>query len=139
MTTTATPLPLPPKNKPPPAPAASANKVPTIQSLKDSSMKRSASYNTVAHGHDPTREDTTIPESPTAKKIDQAGCDQMLKASLTGILNSGEVKSDARGRKVQDLLMDTQKDLRKQRRLSLGGQRGKGQLERLEGRVDLES
>ncbi|KAL2847515.1 hypothetical protein BJY01DRAFT_164832 [Aspergillus pseudoustus] len=103
--------------------AASASKVPTIQSLKET--RRTISYNATPEERD---SGTSSPTSATSSrrgsgdkgKIDQAGCDQMLKASLTGILNSGEVKSDSRGRKVQELLMETQKDLRKQRRASLG-------------------
>ncbi|KAJ0417944.1 hypothetical protein BJY00DRAFT_315341 [Aspergillus carlsbadensis] len=111
----------------PTKPTASANKVPTIQSLK--ATKRSVSSNATPEEHAVSRSDDK------KKTIDQAGCDQMLKASLTGILNSGEVKSDARGRKVQNLLMETQKDLRRQRRESLGEHRAKATLEVMEGRM----
>lgn len=43
----------------------------------------------------------------------------MIKASLTGILNSGEVKTAAGSRKVQDMLMDTEREMREKRRRSL--------------------
>ncbi|KAL2787912.1 hypothetical protein BJX66DRAFT_340767 [Aspergillus keveii] len=112
--------------KQPPKPAASANKVPTIQSLK--ATKRSISYNA-------TPEERAVSPTDEKRTVDQAGCDQMLKASLTGLLNSGEVKTDARGRKVQNLLMETQKDLRRQRRQSLGEHRAKATLEVMEAKM----
>ncbi|KAL4862614.1 hypothetical protein BDV12DRAFT_178590 [Aspergillus spectabilis] len=102
--------------------ALSANKVPTIQSLGTNNIKRSASYNVAAARPDSPDEKM---QSPTGEKVDQTRCDNMLKASLTGLLNAGEVKYDARGRKVQNLLMETQHDLRKQRRESLDQQDGR--------------
>ncbi|KAL2822431.1 hypothetical protein BJX63DRAFT_376492 [Aspergillus granulosus] len=107
-------------------PAASANKVPTIQSLRG--IKRSVSYSAV-------HEERTTSPTEEKIKIDQAEYDQMLKASLTGMLNWGGVKSDARGRKVQDLLMETQKDLRKQRRKSLEEHKAKATLEAMKAKM----
>ncbi|KAL3459793.1 hypothetical protein BJX64DRAFT_290960 [Aspergillus heterothallicus] len=99
-------------------PSASTTKIPTIQSLQTAANKRSISYTATPEGREPSS-----PSSSKDKtKIDPAECDQRLKASLTEMLNSGEVKSDSRGRKVQNLLMETQKDLRRQRRASLGEQ-----------------
>jgi hypothetical protein len=109
-----------------PLPALSANKVPTIQSLRTNNTKRSVSYNVDAPNSDSTPEEKK--QSPAGEKVDQTRCDNMLKASLTGLLNAGEVKSDARGRKVQNLLMETQRDLRKQRRESLGQQAGRKRM-----------
>ncbi|KAL4877406.1 hypothetical protein BJY04DRAFT_198307 [Aspergillus karnatakaensis] len=112
-----------------PHPALSANKVPTIQSLNPS-MKRSISYNisNPSSSCSSALDTETSPQdlkkdSPTGSKVDQASADNMLKASLTGFLNADDIKGagagDARGRKVQELLMETQRDLRKQRRESL--------------------
>ncbi|KAI9373400.1 hypothetical protein BJX61DRAFT_541755 [Aspergillus egyptiacus] len=127
------------------SPAASSNQVPTISTLHNPHIKRSVSYNPTSPVDDSNSEDndnnTNTPnspphgaQSPTGNKIDQAGCDQMLKASLTGILNSGQVMSDARGRKVQDLLLQTERDYRRERRKSLGEQRAKAMaMAKLEG------
>ncbi|KAL2871208.1 uncharacterized protein BJX67DRAFT_343800 [Aspergillus lucknowensis] len=104
---------------------ASASNIPTIQNLKHE--KRSISYNA-------TPEERTVSPEPD-NRVDQAGCDQLLKASLMGILNSGEVKSDGRGRKVQNLLMETEKDWRKQRRQSRGERKTKAVLEMMEGKT----
>ncbi|KAL2819083.1 hypothetical protein BDW59DRAFT_165236 [Aspergillus cavernicola] len=116
--------------------AASTNKVPTIQSLspRRSSLKRSVSYNTAAPA--PTTEDPDKPVSLSSENVNQAGCDNMLKAALTGLLNCQEVKSESRGRKVQNLLMETEKDLRRERRKSLGAHRGKAQWEIFEGKIE---
>ncbi|KAL4748201.1 hypothetical protein BDW72DRAFT_180911 [Aspergillus terricola var. indicus] len=100
-----------------PQPSASTNQVPTVGSLKN--FKRSVSYHIHtstpeedAHGHAHTT-------SPTGRKLDEAGCSQMMKASLTGLLNCQEVKSGARERTVQNMLMNTERDLRRARRASL--------------------
>lgn len=86
-------------------------------SLKN--FKRSVSYNIHtsvpkedAHAHAHTT-------SPTGRTLDEAGCNQMMKASLTGLLNCQQVKSGARERTVQNMLMSTERDLRRARRASL--------------------
>ncbi|BCS23733.1 uncharacterized protein APUU_40177A [Aspergillus puulaauensis] len=89
-------------------PSASANKIPTVERPRDT--KRSISYNSPSDA-------PSI--SPSRQKSDQSGCGNMIKASLTGILNSGEVKTAAGSRKVQDMLMETERNLREQRRRSL--------------------
>ncbi|KAL4922622.1 hypothetical protein BDW62DRAFT_196626 [Aspergillus aurantiobrunneus] len=88
--------------------SASTTQVPTIRTLRD--MKRSVSYNAAVS----TPEDRIAP--PSGQKVDEAGCSHMLKASLTGLLNCSEVKSEARERKVQNMLMSTEKDARETRR-----------------------
>ncbi|KAL4810653.1 hypothetical protein BDV18DRAFT_155265 [Aspergillus unguis] len=98
---------MPPPPKPPSS--ASTTEVPTVQTLNPS--KRSISYNLASDPPSPTH-------APT-NKVDPAGADNMMKASLTGLLNSREVKHEARERKVQDMLMDTQRDLKAKRRASL--------------------
>ncbi|KAL4910523.1 hypothetical protein BDW74DRAFT_141368, partial [Aspergillus multicolor] len=108
----------PPKH---PQPSSSTNQVPTVHSLQN--FKRSISY-TIAesptaehkhgHGHDHPQA-----KSPVGRKLDEAGCNQMMKASLTGLLNCQEVKNEARERKVQNMLMNTERDIRRARRASL--------------------
>lgn len=85
-------------------PSASQTQIPTVHSLQNTNTRRSVSYNA---------------QDPPPHKVDETDADNMMKASLTGLLNSQEVRSEARERKVQDMLMDTQKDLREKRRASL--------------------
>ncbi|RDW57861.1 uncharacterized protein DSM5745_11379 [Aspergillus mulundensis] len=112
-------------------PSSSTTQVPTVHTLQY--FKRSLSY-TIAespidqHEHGPDPSHTTLQaKSPVGQKLDEAGCNQMMKASLTGLLNCQEVKNEARERKVQNMLMDTERDLRRARRASLkmGGALGK--------------
>ncbi|PYI12542.1 hypothetical protein BO78DRAFT_392383 [Aspergillus sclerotiicarbonarius CBS 121057] len=91
-------------------PAASTTKVPTLHTTQP--IKRSISYH-------PSQDDEHIASS----KASEARCsDHMVKAALTELLNDDGVKANARGsRSVQNLLMDTENALRKQRRESLSG------------------
>ncbi|KAL4758246.1 uncharacterized protein BDW70DRAFT_142206 [Aspergillus foveolatus] len=98
-----------------PQPSASTNQVPTVGSLKN--FKRSVSYN--IHKSVPEEDAHAHTTSPTGWTLDEAGCNQMMKASLTGLLNCQEVKSGARERTVQNMLMNTERDLRRARRASL--------------------
>ncbi|KAL4813008.1 hypothetical protein BDW67DRAFT_169125 [Aspergillus spinulosporus] len=100
-----------------PQPSASTNQIPTVGSLKD--FKRSVSYNihTATPEEDSHRHAHT--SSPTRWRLDEAGCNHMMKASLTGLLNCQEVKNGARERTVQNMLMNTERDLRRARRASL--------------------
>ncbi|KAL4995940.1 hypothetical protein BDV10DRAFT_187548 [Aspergillus recurvatus] len=100
-----------------PQPSASTNQVPTVGSLKN--FKRSVSYHISAptpEEHEPEQAHTN---SPAGRKLDEAGCNQMMKASLTGLLNCEEVKNEARERTVQNMLMNTERDIRRARRASL--------------------
>ncbi|PWY83098.1 hypothetical protein BO94DRAFT_118485 [Aspergillus sclerotioniger CBS 115572] len=91
-------------------PAASSNKVPSLHTIQP--MKRSISYS-------PAQDDEHIASS---KASESRGSDHMVKAALMELLNDDGVKASARGsRSVQNLLMDTEKALRKQRRESLSG------------------
>ncbi|KAL4928028.1 uncharacterized protein BDV17DRAFT_265136 [Aspergillus undulatus] len=105
-------------------PAASTNAVPTIQTLKD--QKRSLSYNTKDPSPIASPEDQ-ITTSPTGKKVDDASYTKMMKASLTGFLNSSEAKAEVPKRKLQNMLMDTERNSRQARRASLSeGAHGHG-------------
>ncbi|PLB43638.1 hypothetical protein P170DRAFT_58709 [Aspergillus steynii IBT 23096] len=58
---------------------------------------------------------------PRQEKHDDLTCDHKVKGALTELLNDGCVKADVRGRRsVQRLLMETERELRMQRRESLG-------------------
>ncbi|KAI9044999.1 uncharacterized protein KD926_010322 [Aspergillus affinis] len=60
------------------------------------------------------------------EKHDDLTCDHKVKGALTELLNDGSVKADERGRRsVQRFLMETERELRTQRRESLGA-KGKG-------------
>jgi hypothetical protein len=87
-----------------PQPSASTNQVPTVGSLKN--FKRSVSYN--IH--------TSVPEEDAHA---HAHTTSPTGWSLTGLLNCQEVKSGARERTVQNMLMNTERDLRRARRASL--------------------
>ncbi|KAL5044845.1 hypothetical protein BDW71DRAFT_185455, partial [Aspergillus fruticulosus] len=102
-----------------PQPSASTNQVPTVGSLRN--FKRSVSYHISAstpEEHEPESEHANT-TSPTGRKVDETGCNQMMKASLTGLLNCQEVKNGARERKVQNMLLNTERDIRRARRHSL--------------------
>ncbi|KAL6232823.1 hypothetical protein BDW75DRAFT_11530 [Aspergillus navahoensis] len=103
--------------KRPPQPSASTNQVPTVGSLKN--FKRSVSYNISASTPEEHEPDHVHSNSPTGRKLDEARCNQMMKASLTGLLNCQEVKKEARERAVQNMLMNTERDIRRARRASL--------------------
>ncbi|KAL4938882.1 hypothetical protein BDV06DRAFT_199987 [Aspergillus oleicola] len=100
-------------------PAASTNAIPTIQTLKN--PKRSVSYNTEDPA--PISPDDIYTDhqhtSPTSKKLDPAGASKMMKASLTGFLNSSEAKAEVPKRKLQNMLLNTERSSRQARRASL--------------------
>ncbi|KAL4738941.1 hypothetical protein BDV11DRAFT_188744 [Aspergillus similis] len=108
---------LSPDMKRQPQPSASTNQVPTVGSLK--SFKRSVSYNIHSSTPEEDAQGHAHAASATGWKLDEAGCNQMMKASLTGLLNCQEVKSGARERTVQNMLLNTERDLRRARRASL--------------------
>ncbi|GAQ41598.1 hypothetical protein ABZX51_004664 [Aspergillus tubingensis] len=103
-------------------PIASANKVPTIHTIHP--MKRSTSYSPAAQesGDDEYKHHHHHIKKDSASSTVACGNDHKVKAALTELLNDDGVRSNARGsRSVQNLLMDTEKALRKQRRESLSG------------------
>ncbi|OGE53938.1 hypothetical protein PENARI_c007G10127 [Penicillium arizonense] len=95
-------------------PAASSNSVPTINSTRD--MKRSiTSYST---RDDPTG---TNPNTPSHTSVTLLSDRQQVKATLTNILNDDRVKHNPNGsRCVQNILLENEHDMRKQRKRSLG-------------------
>ncbi|KAL4951170.1 hypothetical protein BDW69DRAFT_43160 [Aspergillus filifer] len=111
-------------------PAASTTAVPTIQTLKN--QKRSVSYNTQDPSSPVSPDDIHKPHqhsSPTGKKLDPASATKMMKASLTGFLNSSEAKAEVPKRKLQNMLMNAEQNSRQARRASLsqgGGGHGHG-------------
>ncbi|KAL4965775.1 uncharacterized protein BDV14DRAFT_199548 [Aspergillus stella-maris] len=111
-------------------PAASTTAIPTIQTLKN--PKRSVSYNTQDPSSPISPDDIHNPHnqhpSPTNKKLDPAAATKMMKASLTGFLNSREAKAEVPKRKLQNMLMNTERNSRQARRASLseGGGHGHG-------------
>ncbi|GKZ18184.1 hypothetical protein AbraIFM66951_000357 [Aspergillus brasiliensis] len=99
-------------------PVASADKVPTIHTVHP--MKRSTSYSPTQESDDDQHKQHIKKDS--ASSTVACGNDHKVKAALTELLNDDGVRSNARGsRSVQNLLMDTEKALRKQRRESLSG------------------
>jgi hypothetical protein len=88
-----------------------------VGSLKN--FKRSVSYNIQTSAPEEDAHAYAHTTSRTRWTLDEAGCNQMMKASLTGLLNCQEVKSGARERTVQNMLMNTERDLRRARRASL--------------------
>ncbi|KAL4972267.1 hypothetical protein BDW66DRAFT_144583 [Aspergillus desertorum] len=100
-----------------PQPSASTNQVPTVGSLR--SFKRSVSYHISLSNPEEHGPERVHANSPAGRKLDEAGCNQMMKASLTGLLNCQEVKNEARERTVQNMLMSTERDIRRARRAIL--------------------
>ncbi|GLB06081.1 hypothetical protein AtubIFM57258_001377 [Aspergillus tubingensis] len=86
-------------------------------------MKRSTSYSPAAQesGDDEYKHHHHVKKDSASSTV-ACGNDHKVKAALTELLNDDGVRSNARGsRSVQNLLMDTEKALRKQRRESLSG------------------
>lgn len=103
-------------------PIASADKVPTIHTIHP--MKRSTSYSPTAQqsGDDEYKHHQHHIKKDSASSTVACGNDHKVKAALTELLNDDGVRSNARGsRSVQNLLMDTERALRKQRKESLSG------------------
>lgn len=101
-------------------PAPSAQGIPTIRSTGQVT-KRTASYTTPAK----SSSETTISQNSHCQKIDEVRhYDQELKAGLTQLLNEGKDKSSMQGRRfVQNKLMETERELRKQHKESLKSRR----------------
>lgn len=84
-------------------PSASSTEVPTVNSTQ--TLERSSSH------PDPADD---VPEN-----YDRRESDYQVKATLTDLLNDGRVKSSPHSsRRVQNALMDTERELRKHRRQS---------------------
>ncbi|GKZ94067.1 hypothetical protein AnigIFM59636_007430 [Aspergillus niger] len=82
-------------------------------------MKRSTSYSPTQESDEEYKQHV---KKDSASSTVACGNDHKVKAALTELLNDDGVKCNARGsRSVQNLLMDTEKALRKQRRESLSG------------------
>jgi hypothetical protein len=98
--------------------AASATKVPTVNSIQN--MKRFSSYSALLEENS----EATSTISPAGVKTnngdqDTRSSENMVKAALTEFLNDGEVKNNPDGNRcVQNLLMKTEREWRKQRRNS---------------------
>ncbi|EYE93378.1 uncharacterized protein EURHEDRAFT_420625, partial [Aspergillus ruber CBS 135680] len=85
-------------------PLASSNNIPTLRSTP--SLERSSSY------------ENPSDNSPT-EVSNQREPDYQVKATLTGFLNDARVKSSTDcSRRVQNALMETEQELRQQRRQS---------------------
>ncbi|GAD97552.1 hypothetical protein ANI_1_1804074 [Paecilomyces variotii No. 5] len=102
-------------------PVPSAQGIPTLRSNAPAT-KRTASYTTPTTKSSP---ETTASQNPHCEKIDEVRhYDQELKAGLTQLLNEGKDKSSMQGRRfVQNKLMETERELRKQHKESLKGRR----------------
>lgn len=91
-------------------PLTSSNNIPTLRSTP--SLERSSSY------ENPT-------ENSPSDVSNQREPDYQVKATLTGFLNDTRVKSSTNGsRRVQNALMETEQELRQQRRRSKHNRRG---------------
>ncbi|KAL1882514.1 hypothetical protein Plec18167_002930 [Paecilomyces lecythidis] len=97
-------------------PVPSAQGIPTLRSNAPAT-KRTASYTS------PTTSspETTTSQSTHCEQIDDVRhYDQELKAGLTQLLNEGKDKSSMQGRRfVQNKLMETERELRKQHKESI--------------------
>jgi hypothetical protein len=101
-------------------PAASTTQVPTMSTVH--SVKRCLSYSDKLS----VEEQAANPEALTAavksdkKEEDRRSSENMIKAALTELLNDQDIKNNPEGNKcVQNLLMKTEKERRKQRRKSV--------------------
>ncbi|BCR90138.1 uncharacterized protein ACHE_60024S [Aspergillus chevalieri] len=91
-------------------PLTSSNNIPTLRSTP--SLERSSSY------------DSPVDNSPSEIN-NQREPDYQVKATLTELLNDARVKSSTNGsRRVQNALMETEQELRQQRRQSTHSRRG---------------
>ncbi|RAO70702.1 uncharacterized protein BHQ10_006714 [Talaromyces amestolkiae] len=109
------------ENKPPPrrqqVPAASTTQVPTVGTVH--SFKRLLSYsdNLSINGQTANPEALSAAVTSDKKEEGHRNSENMVKAALTELLNDEDVKNNPAGNKsVQNLLMKTEKEWRKQRR-----------------------
>lgn len=101
-------------------PAASTNQVPTISTVH--SFKRLSSYSDKTLVDARTLDLETLPAAIKSdrKEEDHRNSENLVKAALTELLNDEDVKKNPAGNKsVQNLLMKTEKEWRKQRRKSV--------------------
>lgn len=91
-------------------PLTSSNNIPTLRSPP--SLERSSSYENPA-------------DNSPSEVSNQREPEYQVKATLTGFLNDTRVKSSTNGsRRVQNALMETEQELRQQRRQSTHSRRG---------------
>lgn len=101
-------------------PAASTTQVPTVSTVH--SVKRLLSYSDKlsVDGHTANPEALPAAVKLEKKEEDHRNSENMVKAALTELLNDEDVKNNPAGNKsVQNLLMKTEKEWRKQRRKSV--------------------
>jgi hypothetical protein len=105
-------------------PAASASRVPTIRSII--TLSRSSSYPPPTDDINENLEPSNVMEGSTMQNLDY---DHQVKTASTELLNDVRVDSTSpSGRRLLKILMETEQDLRKQRRrrLNKGQSRGTG-------------
>ncbi|EAW13618.1 uncharacterized protein ACLA_043370 [Aspergillus clavatus NRRL 1] len=105
---------------PSPQPAASANQIPTLPST--TSDRRSASYNPPVDDDENTPGGDLSPKPLAGANIDMQIREyhNSIKATLTALLNDERVRQNPGGSKcVQTGLLETERDLRKEKRKSL--------------------
>lgn len=101
-------------------PAASTTQVPTVSTVH--SVKRLLSYSDKLSVDGQTANPEALPAAVKLdkKEEDHRNSANMVKAALTELLNDEDVKNNPAGNKsVQNLLMKTEKEWRKQRRKSV--------------------
>ncbi|EED12807.1 conserved hypothetical protein [Talaromyces stipitatus ATCC 10500] len=100
-------------------PAASTTQVPTVNTVH--SFKRLLSYSDKLPVEDQSANPKTLPAAvkPDKNEQDHRNSENMVKAALTELLNDEDVKNNPDSNKsVQNLLMKTEKEWRRQRRKS---------------------
>ncbi|KAB8075127.1 hypothetical protein BDV29DRAFT_172513 [Aspergillus leporis] len=104
-----------------PQPAASANRLPTIHSTP--AIKRSVT-STTAVGHDEPGSIST--HQVKGQNQEAINYSLQMKTALTELLNDGRVKGSTHGsRCLQNILMQTERDMRSERRKSLNAREAK--------------
>lgn len=101
-------------------PAASTTQVPTVSTVHG--FKRLLSYSDKLSMDGQTANPEALPAAVNLdkKEEDRRSSENMVKAALTELLNDEDVKKNPAGNKsVQNLLMKTEKEWRKQRRKSV--------------------
>ncbi|GFF37770.1 hypothetical protein IFM58399_05008 [Aspergillus lentulus] len=102
---------------PSPQPAASANQLPTLHSAV--ADRRSASYTSPANDDDSPPPKYVSPGSNIDIQIREYH--NSIKATLTALLNDQRVRKNPDGNKcVQSFLLEAERNLRKEKRKSIG-------------------
>ncbi|KAL5684655.1 hypothetical protein EMGR_005540 [Emarellia grisea] len=102
---------------PSPQPAASANQLPTLHSA--TADRRSASYTSPANDHESSPAKYVSPRSNIDIQIREYH--NSIKATLTALLNDQRVRKNPDGSKcVQSFLLEAERNLRKEKRKSIG-------------------